>query len=270
MTVTCVVGLGLIGASFAQFLTQYTDHTVIGVDTDDETRLVATESGMVSKAFASLIAVNVDVDFIFVATPMSTLIPTITTCLSSFPTAIISDMGSLKYFVYEAFKDEERFVPGHPMTGTEESGISASKADLFVDATYALCPFESDSYTRLKALLATLPLKLIELSAIEHDQIVTQTSHGPYIAAGLPVSTLRVSDSSKALMGPGFRDTTRVSASAVEWAMDVCEYNPYLKDHLIAMRTQLDTIIRQLESRDLNALVSTFSTIRTKKLRLSE
>jgi prephenate dehydrogenase len=119
----------------------------------------------------------------------------------------------------------DRYVPAHPLAGSESSGIGAARADLFAGAAVLVGrPLDAGSPgARIAALWSALGANPSAIAPPLHDALVALTSHLPYAASVALVRTLRRTGSmTRALAetaGPGLRDTTRVAASPSElWA----------------------------------------------------
>jgi prephenate dehydrogenase len=141
--------------------------------------------------------------------------------------AVITDVGSVKRTVVheleEIFKDNGRFVGSHPMAGSEQTGLSAAKADLFDNAVCIVTPgpnSEEDHVAVVSRFWEMLGCRVRRLSPEAHDEIVAQISHFPHLLAALLVRSVEAQNTPAFdYAGPGFRDTTRIAAGPPEmWA----------------------------------------------------
>jgi prephenate dehydrogenase len=271
-----VVGVGLIGGSFALALKGAGRvDTVVGVGRGRANLDVAQELGIIDRgvtrdaAWTSEVA---DADFVLVATPVGEF-PAVFSALARAlaPNTIVTDAGSTKQNVIAAaratFGDAlPRFVPAHPIAGTENTGAGAAFATLFNDRNVVLTPLPETDPAAQKVvadLWRACGANVRVLDAEVHDSILAGVSHLPHILAFALVDMLaRRSD--RALLfqyaASGFRDFTRIAASSPEMWRDIALAN---RDALLAgvdqFRSELDAIAKMLRAADASALESVFT-----------
>ena len=233
-----VVGIGLIGGSFARALRAAgTVDRVVGFDRDSETRRAAVQLGVVDDAPESLSAAVAQADFILVATPVRA----IESVLSGIAPharrgAVITDTGSTKQdVVLVAAKAlgslQERFVPGHPIAGREESGVAASFASLFRGAKVVLSPqpgTAADALASVHSAWQSAGATVVEMDAATHDRVFAAVSHLPHLLAFALVSEIAGRADADRLFGfaaGGFRDFTRIASSSPEMWRDIALQN---------------------------------------------
>lgn len=162
--------------------------------------------------------------------------------------AIVTDVGSVKAEVCAElraiFRDRGRFVGSHPMAGSEQTGISAARADLFVDAVSIVTPEAASDAAAVAALVefwTLLGARVQQVSPHEHDRIVALVSHLPHLLAAALVNTVAAEDPHAFdFCGPGFRDTTRVaSGPPAMWA-------EILRTNRGAVRGAVEALIEKL------------------------
>jgi prephenate dehydrogenase len=136
------------------------------------------------------------------------------------PDAVVTDAGSVKGCVVQRLEPllGARFIGGHPMAGSEKSGISAARADLFAGAPCILTPGESTDPRALRlvsALWTTLGSRLTVMTPADHDRTVARVSHLPHALAFGLVNLVADSlpEGSQSLAAGSYRDATRVAAS---------------------------------------------------------
>lgn len=157
------------------------------------------------------------------------------------PGALVMDVGSTKAEIcrhgFASFPDEgadaPRFVGGHPMAGSEKSGLSASDPLLYQSALWVLCPPQDLPKERLepaKALVAAVGARVAILYPDLHDAAVARVSHVPQVLAsvlsGWAGSKERYAEASLALAAGGFRDMTRLANSSWDVWRDILATNP--------------------------------------------
>jgi prephenate dehydrogenase len=139
-------------------------------------------------------------------------------------TATVTDVGSVKAGIVirlEAILGR-RFVGSHPMAGSEQSGLSAARANLFEDAVCILTPTENSARDKLQVLRdlwECVGCRIVEMTPQEHDERIACVSHLPHAVAATLVNAihLRVPDVG-CIAGGGYRDTTRIAAGpATMW-----------------------------------------------------
>ena len=147
------------------------------------------------------------------------------------PDVVVTDVSGVKVPVVEAVRDP-RFVGGHPMAGSEQSGIDGADPDLFVGATWVLTPtVETDAaaYTLVSTVVTELGAEVVALSPADHDRLVAVVSHVPHlVAATLMNAAAEGAEADGALLrlaAGGFRDMTRVAAGQPTIWPDICAEN---------------------------------------------
>ena len=163
--------------------------------------------------------------------------------------ATVTDVGSVKAGVVRQLEAilGRRFVGSHPMAGSEQSGISAAKANLFEGAVCILTPTEKSAPDKLQALRELwecVGCRILEMSPQEHDERVACVSHLPHAIAATLVNaiSLRVPDI-KHIAGGGYRDTTRIAAGPpAMWREILLENRTALLAGLEDFSAMLDTL----------------------------
>ncbi|HEX5594519.1 MAG TPA: prephenate dehydrogenase/arogenate dehydrogenase family protein [Micromonosporaceae bacterium] len=226
---TAVVGTGLIGGSILLRLRQ-AGLDVTGWDPDRETREQARRRGLV---FADELTDAVrDRDVVFLCGPLSTLPETlIRVAKATGDHCVITDVGSTKSSVAAAAEENgltHRVVPGHPMSGTERSGLAAADPVLFSGAPWVLCPPAESPIgpfrTLCRMLVDVFEARVVPMSVAVHDTAVALASHIPHLmagslAGGVARSALR--DAVLALAAGSFRDGTRVAGTPSARTVDM-------------------------------------------------
>ncbi|MFD0821637.1 prephenate dehydrogenase, partial [Micromonospora zhanjiangensis] len=184
-----VLGTGLIGGSILLRLRE-AGLDARGWDPDPQTRRHGRDRGV---PFADTPADAVrDRDVVFLCGPLRTLPDTLAEVAGVVgDDCVLTDVGSTKSAVAEAaarFGLTHRFVPGHPMAGTERAGLTSAVAGLFQDAAWVLCPAPDGELTRFRALAGLLAdvfaARVVPLSVPVHDAVVALSSHIPHLLAG--------------------------------------------------------------------------------------
>jgi prephenate dehydrogenase len=221
-----VVGVGLIGGSIALAARERTGATVSGYDRSADALRAAVGRGAVDEAADSIATAVQRAQAVFVAVPVGDLDEVVSEALESAPSdCVVTDVGSTKRTVVAA-NDDPRFVGGHPLAGTESSGIERARADLFEGSTWYLTPRAATSgvlYERLHRLLRALGARPAAIEAELHDAVLANVSHLPHVLANVLVdqagAVLAEGGERLPATGPSFRDATRVAgSSSTIWA----------------------------------------------------
>lgn len=275
----CIIGTGLIGGSLALALKQSGFcQRIVGTGRTESTLKKAIELGVIDHYETDFTAAVKDADIVVVAVPLSAMkkvFETIAPGLSS--TAIVTDAGSAKQTVINdaesVFSDNAaRFVPGHPISGTEKSGVTAAFAELYKNRKVILTPTESTDIKALKVIEAMWQAAGAEvetMSAQHHDMVLAGTSHLPHILAfGLVDCLNKLEDVDEVFRfaAGGFRDFTRIASSDPVMWRDICMSN---RDDILAMmkkyQDELQSLTDALQKNDGDELIEIFS--RAKKAR---
>ncbi|MCI8340689.1 MAG: prephenate dehydrogenase/arogenate dehydrogenase family protein [Eggerthellaceae bacterium] len=227
----CVIGLGLIGASFAGAVKRaYPAAQVLGVDTDQATCEAAvargwsdTACGPDDSAFEAF--VKGPCELVVVATPVAAVDDYFRKLGEWGYEGVITDVVSTKAHILDAAAEllphPQNYVPGHPMAGSEQSGIAGARPDLFEGSNWILCPDEAtvpEHFQKLHELVTGIDARVVSLRREDHDAAVAIVSHVPHmVASALVQLACRHADDSQAIMrlaAGGFKDTTRIAAGS--------------------------------------------------------
>lgn len=238
-----VVGLGLMGASFAAALRlRRPDLELIGVDSDPAVVATALERGLISEPGTA------GADLILVAVPPQA----VKSVLKRLPRDIlVTDVTSTKVSVC-AWAEEAGldFVGGHPMCGREAAGLDAAEPGLFEGAPWVLTRRSSV----IEDLVAAVGAHPVLLSPERHDQLVAGVSHAAFavsVAYLLALTAAADWPEMAPLASSGFRDLTRLAAGSPEMYTGIAASNgPNLAGRLRAVEDQLARLRRHVEAGD--------------------
>lgn len=245
-----IIGLGLIGGSIAKTLKKVhaQNSYIIGYDTNQDSLTSALDEGVIDKSSSELGADFAKCNVIFICTPISS-IDLIVEKLLPFVSSdcILTDIGSTKNEVVKKVEallstspKKTYFIGGHPMTGSEQSGYSASTNYLFENAYYILTPMKDTPdfilfiMQKMVERLGALP---ITIEPDYHDFATAVVSHLPHIIASSLVHLVEDNDNYEhalhTLAAGGFKDITRIASSNPEIWQDICLSNKvHIKDSL--------------------------------------
>lgn len=219
-----VVGLGLIGGSIFKALCALKCDVYAASLSNQTIQKAKKYSHNVSKSLQSLNKC----DLVFVCTPMHEtlqILDKLDEILSN--KTVVSDVSSLKSFVSNK-KRNYKFIPSHPMAGTELSGFDNSFESLFLDAKWVITSDNDTDKKDLKILtdiIEALGAKTIFTTPEEHDEAVALISHMPMLVAQAIFKTAKKNELALKLASNGFRDMTRLAMSNEEMANDMITMN---------------------------------------------
>lgn len=260
-TTVAILGLGLMGASLGMALRNRARQAgssvplfVTGWNRTPAVAEKAVERGAVDQACYSVEEAVADAQYVFVATPVSTIPELALRAARAAPRGcIVTDVGSVKARIVRMVEAElppgVHFVGGHPMCGSELTGLEAARADLYSGSTWVLTPTQatdSGALADLSSLISSVGARVLAVSPDQHDRFVAFVSHLPHVVAAALTSVVAEraeTDVALAkLAAGGFRDLTRIASGSPGIWTDICTWNA---DEIAAA---LDAIERQLEA----------------------
>ena len=266
-----IVGVGLIGGSIGLAL-RADGWQVVGVDRDEQRLADAVARGAIDRT--ALVDELPACDLAIVATPVDATVGMVERLLAAGAGAV-TDVGSVKAEIADGITDP-RFVPGHPMAGSEQDGLEGASADLFSGAMWVLCPTattDDDVFAAVRDLVASLGANPIAIPAERHDLLVAVVSHVPHLTAA---TLMRLADGRATehrallrLAAGGFRDMTRVAAGHPAIWPDICVQNAEaIVDVLDELVRELSAVRDVVAERDRGALLGQLEQARTARRNL--
>ncbi|MEJ2397455.1 MAG: prephenate dehydrogenase/arogenate dehydrogenase family protein [Gammaproteobacteria bacterium] len=273
----CIIGVGLIGGSVARALRESNCvDSIVGVGRNLENLQRAEVLGVIDAYQQDPARAVEDADIVLLAVPlgaMRTVFEQIRPHLAAH--TVVTDVGSAKQSVIEAASQvfnglPASFVPGHPIAGTEKSGVDAAFAELFQHRRVILTPLaetDSSALEKITLLWQACGAQVTEMEPVHHDAVLAATSHLPHMLAFALVDTLARMDDSQEIFdyaAGGFRDFTRIASSDPLMWHDICLAN---REQLVkAMRAFSDDLHRlcdAMEQGDSEFLKTTFTRAKT-------
>lgn len=249
-----ILGIGLIGGSFGLALKERgLAREVWGVGRRQSTLDAALKVGACDDATLDAVEAVQNADLVFLAAPVAqigALSQEIAPYLS--PNALITDGGSTKRAIVAdcetIFANRALFVGGHPMAGSEKTGVESARADLFEGAQWLLTPTDATpqfAVETLKILVGKLGAKPLILNPTQHDELLAVTSHLPHLTASALVHAFlsaktEFPDAAQLVAG-GWRDSTRVAAGSAELWRDIALANG------AALGAEIGKLVEQLQ-----------------------
>lgn len=240
-----ILGVGLIGGSLAAGLREkrYCAE-VVGYDRDEESLRRAVELGVIDRYETDPARAVQDADIVVLAVPLGAMAELLNRIAPALPArAVLTDVGSSKGSVVASARHAlgagiSRFVPGHPIAGTERSGVEAAFGSLFRHRRVILTPLREtapEARTRVARMWEAVGAMVEDMEVQHHDEVLAATSHLPHLLAfGLVDCLARIPDHDDIFRyaAGGFRDFTRIAGSDPVMWRDICLNN---RDALLAM-----------------------------------
>ncbi|RMB58720.1 prephenate dehydrogenase [Tessaracoccus antarcticus] len=249
-----VIGAGLVGSSLGMALSR----AGVDVTLEDLSRSHALVAASLGAGHVSAV-VSDDIAVVVVATPPSNIADVVCRALERFPDAVVTDVGSVKGPIADAVAQRSphfaRYVPSHPMAGSQFTGPMTASADLFRDRTWVITPSAGNTEESLDVVRGLARLTgavVVELDAELHDEAVAQVSHVPHLMSILTASHLRgVPGENLRLAGQGIRDVTRIAGSDPGlWRQILTTNAVAVREELLEVADDLAYLIRVLDHPD--------------------
>ncbi len=259
-----IVGMGLIGGSLAlEFKRGKFAEQVIGVSRSVQNRKAALQCGALDEAYAEIDSFVEDADLIILATPVTNIVESLKKLKPLISqSALVTDVGSTKKKIVDEARrlKLKQFVGGHPIAGTEKSGMMAAELDLFAGKKWILTPLvKHPALKKFKSFLKDIGAELVEMKSELHDEVFASTSHVPNLLAyALAGATAQNKAQEKIkLAGSSIKGMTRVASSPPEMWRDICltnskEISRALKD----LQKQISKLQKAIHSQNPKALMT--------------
>jgi len=256
-----IAGVGLIGGSLALAARAAgLIGEVVGLGRSAANLDTARRRGIIDRYTHDPCAAAQDADLLLLAVPVRSIAAVARACAPGLrPGAVVSDVGSVKQSVMRdvaaALPAGVSFVGAHPIAGTEDSGAAAADAELFRGRRCIVTPAahaDAEAVAKIRALWEGVGMRVDEMDAARHDEVLAWVSHLPHALAFSAVNAVLDVD---ALMqesaGPSFGDLTRVAASAPDTWCDIFLANAAQVDQAVArFVTTLEALRAAIAARD--------------------
>jgi prephenate dehydrogenase len=252
-----LIGCGLMGGSFALALKQAgLVQRVVGYSKSPSTTDRARQLGVIDVEAPSALLAVAGADIVLLAVPVSATEATLKAIRHLVtPQMLIMDVGSTKADVVQAAESALRekvgsFVPAHPITGREVSGVEHAEADLYSGRQVILTPTErtlTAQLQRAQDVWTALGSRVTSMSPESHDAAFAAVSHLPHLLAFTLINSITGqahADTFLSLAGPGFRDFTRIAASDPKVWRDILLAN---REELLAQSSLFQQALQRLE-----------------------
>jgi prephenate dehydrogenase len=274
-----IVGVGLLGGSLGLALRRrrLAKH-VTGYVRRASSIAECGKLGAVDLATRNLLEAVAGADLIVLCTPLAQMRPLVEKMRPALNRGVIvTDVGSVKAGVVQELekllaKAGAHFIGSHPMAGSEKTGVSSARADLFANAVCVVTPTPRSNPAALRkveGLWKALGSKLLRLDPEAHDALVSRSSHLPQVTAvtlaNLVLSPFN-SRNQAALCANGFRDATRMASGSPEMWRDIALANrKHLARALDAFIADLEKFRKSLQAADAKAITQWLSTAKQRR-----
>ena len=262
-----VVGLGLIGGSFAKDVRRLgLADQLIGYDKNTVYREEIRSLNLVDYLAAAPDEKLGEAELVLLAVPVKAfteVLPQIRPYLSA--SAIVTDTGSVKSPLLKIMSTMDysgiSFVGGHPIAGSENFGPGAAQEKLFSGKRFILTPSENteqDVVERVRGLWQSLGSAVSEMEAGAHDKMFASVSHLPHLLAYASIQAIANSDTPEALghSGAGLKDYSRIASSSPEmWADIFLENSHNLQHRINIFKNVLSALENAVKEKDKQKLI---------------
>ena len=268
-----IIGVGLIGGSLARALRR-AGHVgeIVGCGRGRRNLEAAVSLGVIDRYTHDISEAVEGADMVFLAVPLGAMRDAFAAMKGHLAVdAVVTDGGSAKGSVVrdcEAVFGEDLpfFVPGHPIAGTENTGVEASFADLYVNRRIILTPLDTTSESatdRVEEMWRVCGAEVTRMDLEHHDEVLAATSHLPHMLAFSLVDVLarmKENDEIFRYAAGGFRDFTRIASSNPVMWRDICVANRHaLSDMMDRYITEMGELADSIRNGDGDHLLEIFS-----------
>lgn len=252
------VGLGLIGGSIAKTISRvHPEISLVAISGRASTISNAYEQGLIENESNDSFDIFNNCDYIFLCTPVQQNLEYLFRLKELIKEGcIITDVGSVKGDIHKEVHSaalEHCFIGGHPMAGSEKTGLSNATAYLLENAYYILTPTAVvpktavDSFRDFIGSLGAIPMVLDDTS---HDRATAAISHLPHIIASALVNLVEKKDDNcstmKTIAAGGFKDITRIASSSPVMWEEICLSN---QEQILQMIDDYDRGLKEIRNR---------------------
>lgn len=269
-----ILGLGLIGGSLARALRNSGfSQQFIGCGYRERSLQRGVELGVIDEFTLDIEEALERADIFVICTPTLTASDVLEKILPRLGAdgPVITDVASVKGNLRDAAlriagEWPSRFVLGHPIAGSEQSGVDASSAQLFVDHRVILTPEEGNdpaAVELVRAMWESTGAEVVDMPVAQHDAVLAATSHLPHVLAYTLVDALAAAPDSDAIFAcaaGGFRDFTRIASSdPVMWRDIALANREALVQAIDNFTGHLGSLREAVVKQDATALEDTFT-----------
>ena len=275
-----IIGLGLMGGSVALAAKQHNVcKKIVAYDINEIPLHKAKALNIIDDYSTDINTAIAHADMILLATSVQASVDAVAQINTTIHAdTILTDVASVKAFMIEkitAILGEKQiyYVPGHPIAGSEKSGIDAARADLFINQQLILTPTETtdaNAFSKVKQFWQQLGAKVIIMDAATHDKIFAMVSHLPQLLAYALMNTVGDNKDYTKHIYKGFNEITRIAASDPNmWADIYLTNKANVLDALNQLQQQISAITTAINKQDSHFLQKSFAQSKAYKLAIN-
>lgn len=264
----CIIGLGLVGGTYALALRENPKiNKITAIDIDQEAINKALELGIIDNGGTDSKDFLPEADLVIISLYPKLILDFIKDNLDNFKKgAIITDAAGVKKSIMDEVNKiplEADFIFGHPMAGREKIGLQYADKNIFKNANYILTPNEknrSENIATLKEIIYSMGFKNVsEITADAHDEIISFTSQLTHAIAVALVNSDNMKFDTNRFVGDSYRDLTRIAKiNSKLWSELFLENKENLIHKIDAFQEKMEYIKNALLNDDADALEKEF------------
>jgi prephenate dehydrogenase len=269
-----VVGLGLIGGSYAMALRELNPRNLWGIDINKNTIRIAEEQGIIDKGYVNPEIPLRKSDIVIICLYPDLTIKFMKDNMNLFKSkAIITDTAGIKDKIVKEIntfiREDIEFIGGHPMAGRECGGLAFASKDIFSGANYIITPTRRNKAKNIELIEDIIKKigckKIVKISPKKHDEVIAFTSQLPHILAVSLVSS-DIEEDVGSFIGGSFKDATRVAMINSElWTELLIDNSNNIINQIKVFEDNIANIKRAIINSDSSFLKSTFEKVRLKR-----
>lgn len=258
-----IVGIGLIGGSYAKSLRKY-PYKIYGIDNNQESLNYALENNIIDVGTTEPSKILKDLDVVFLCLYPHDAVKFVKANINNFKRdAIISDVVGVKRFMINNldiyYNDDVEFVFAHPIAGKETSGIKNSSEAIFHNANFVITPTKynkDESVNLIKTLAKQMGFKNVSLiSDVQHDEIISFTSQLTHVIALSLVNSDDEKYDTSLFIGDSYKDLTRIAMiNDSLWPELFINNKDFLLRKINNFEKELDILKEAIQNKDIEKI----------------
>ena len=274
----CIVGLGLIGSSYAKALRKINVNKIVGIDINEDTLDKAKRENIIDEGYKDGKECLKDADIVILAVYPDLTERFIIENMKYFKKgAIITDSAGIKESIInnisKSIREDVDFIGGHPMAGKEGSGIDNGSETIFNGANYLITPTNKNKQENInlieKMAYAIGCKNVVKIDPKQHDRIIAYTSHLPHILAVALVNSDILDKDTSLFVAGSFRDATRVAdINARLWTELIMQNKDAVIEQLSLFEENISKLKNAIKEDDSVSLNSHLESAGEKKRRI--
>lgn len=258
-----IVGLGLIGGSYAEAIKELSPKNLWAIDIDEESLKYAEKIGLIDKGYKEAEVPIKNSDIIIICLYPELTLKFLKENMKHFKSgAIITDAVGIKEKVTEninsIIRDDLDFIGGHPMAGRETSGVKSASKEIFKNANYIITPTDKNKKENIELIEDLVRKigfsKIVKVSPRKHDEIIAFTSQLPHVIATTLMNCTYMQDVNS-FTGGSFNDITRIAKiNSSLWSELMIENDEHIVSQINLFQNYMTKIKNAIESKNYEQL----------------